>query len=147
MTEHCEDAGKGLHRPPLTGRVAQLGVAWILGSVLTLALIGTVTGMGLFDHSAMSGSVVAPAADRIVLTADAPPPALWSNRWLGHHPYRAIAFDGLSHFATGFVLSVPNVPQRSILRRWGPYVSTRIVRWRHDMSVVGHEALFARVSL
>ncbi|MDA8390459.1 MAG: hypothetical protein M0Z76_06990, partial [Gammaproteobacteria bacterium] len=136
--------GKRLPQRVLDKRSTRLGLAWALGCVMTLALVGAVTGMGLLDRSALSAPSAGSAVDRIVLTADAAPPALWSNRWLGRHPYRVIAFDGLSHLAAGFVLSMPDARPRTVLQRWVPGVSAQIVRWRREASIVGHEALLTR---
>ncbi|MDA8360888.1 MAG: hypothetical protein M0Z44_02660 [Gammaproteobacteria bacterium] len=144
MNVHGEGGGRPLPQRAQTGWSARLGLAWVLGSVLTLVLVGAVTGVGLLDRSALSAPFAGSAADRIVLTADAAPPALWSNRWLGRHPYRVIAFDGLSHLADGFVLSMPDAQPHILLRRWVPDVSARIVHWRREVSVVGHEALLTR---
>lgn len=119
--------------------------------MVAFVLIGGAMAMGLFDRAVLAP--VAPSAsagaDRVVLTANTAPPALWSNVWLGRSPYRAIAFDGLSRFATGFSLR----PQHRVsafgrdLRHWVPQASARWVRWQHDVAVFSHQTLTARAWL
>ncbi len=117
------------------------GLTWTLGAFATAGLIGATMAMTFWigNPNPVSTNV---GADRIVLTANAAPPALWSNAWLGRRPYRAVAFHGLRRFATGFSLSVPAQPRTlgRALMRMAPDISVRLVRFKDELSTEAERA-------
>lgn len=130
-------------------RSSRYGIPWVLGAFATLTLIGSVMVTGFWDRGALATFPAASGGNEIVLTADTAPPALWSNAWLGRHPYRAVAFHGLRRFATGFRLTIPRKPAtfRQDLLRVGPAISARLVRFRDIIFAEAKQTLVARAWL
>ena len=130
-------------------RSSRYGISWALGAFATLTLIGGMMVTGFWDRGALTAFPSASGGNEVVLTADTAPPALWSNAWLGRHPYRAVAFHGLRRFATGFTLTVPHKPAtfRQYLLRVGPAISARLVRFRDIISAEAKQTLVARAWL
>ncbi|MHB1512009.1 MAG: hypothetical protein ACYCTF_07490 [Acidiferrobacter sp.] len=111
------------------------GLTWTLGAFATAGLIGTTMAL-IFWTKGHIASGAGAGANRIVLTANAAPPALWSNAWLGRRPYRAVAFHGLRRFATGFSLVVPEKSRtlRQALMRMAPDIGVHLVRFKDELS-------------
>ncbi|MHB1567264.1 MAG: hypothetical protein ACYCXG_11235 [Acidiferrobacter sp.] len=149
MKSRFGDLGRRSSSAPQAAGTSRSGLSWTLGAVATFILIGGAMAMGFFDHDILTPVPAGAGADRVVLTADTAPPALWSNTWLGRAPYRAIAFNGLSRFATGFSLRPPHKASAfgRDLMHWAPRVSTRLVRWRHDIAVFSRQTLIERAWL
>ncbi len=130
-------------------RSSRYGIPWLLGAFATLTLIGSVMVTGFWDRAALTTFPSTSGGNEVVLTADTAPPALWSNAWLGRHPYRTVAFHGLRRFATGFTLIVPHKPltfQQDLLRV-GPDISARLVRLRNIISAEAKQTLVDRAWL
>lgn len=130
-------------------RSSRYGLPWTFAAFTTFTLIGGAMAVGVWSHAY---PVVAPGGagqDRIVLTANAAPPALWSNAWLGRHSYQSVAFHGLRRFATGFHFVIPHKPRTlgQDLMRMGPALSERFVRFRDAVSAEAKQTLVARAWL
>ncbi len=124
------------------------GVSWTIGAFAAAGLIGATMVASLWNN----GPVVAAqgvGANRVVLTADTAPPALWSNAWLGRRPYRAVAFHGLRRLAAGYSLARPHRPQAlgQDLQRVAPEISARLIRLKGELSAEARRALAARAWL
>lgn len=130
-------------------RSSRYGMSWALGTLATLLLVGSVMVMEVWDHSALTARSLGMGGNTVVLTADAAPPALWSNTWLGRRPYRSVAFHGLRRFATGFSLVLPQKPKTlsQDLSRIGPAISLRLVEWRNDIAADAKQTFVARARM
>lgn len=126
--------------------LSRYGISWTVGAFATVMLIGGALGIGLFDRGSFVAMPAATTADRIVLTSDTAPPALWSNAWLGRRPYRSTVFHGLHRLAAGFTFHLPPRPLtfRQDLMRIGPNMVARFVQWRRDIKAYGKWALVSR---
>lgn len=107
----------------------------MLGAFATAALIGAALMSGYWNKGHMAAGTME-GANRIVLTADAAPPALWSNAWLGRRPYRAVAFHGLRRVAVGFSFMSLRRPRTLThdLLHVGPEISARLIKIKDKLS-------------
>ncbi|AWP22770.1 hypothetical protein C4901_04945 [Acidiferrobacter sp. SPIII_3] len=94
------------------------------------ALVSSYWNKGQLVRATMAGT------NRIVLTANAAPPALWSNAWLGRRPYRAVAFHGLRRVATGFSLMTLQKPRTLTqdLLHVAPDISVHLTKLKDELS-------------
>ena len=124
------------------------GLTWTFGAFATAGLIGVALASGFWTRGHIAAGV-GNGADRIVLTSNAAPPALWSNAWLGRRPYRAVAFHGLRRFATGFSLVVPRKPRTlgQVFMRMAPDIGMHLVRFKDELSTEARRAFSAHAWL
>ena len=124
------------------------GLFWTLGAFATAGLIGAALVSSYWNKGQVVGATVA-GANRIVLTANAAPPALWSNAWLGRRPFRAVAFHGLRRVTTGFSLMTLPKPRTLTedLLRVAPDVSAHLVKLKDELSAEAGRAFGAHAWL
>jgi len=128
---------------------SRYGLPWAFGAFAIVVLVGGVMAVDLWKHTPGAMTGAAAGGNRVVLTANAAPPALWSNTWLGRRPYRSVAFHGLRRFATGFGLSTlkkPHTLSEDLLRA-GPAISSRFVHFRDEVSAEAEQSLAAKAWL
>ena len=111
------------------------GLFWTLGAFATMGLIGAALASSYWNKGQLVRATMA-GANRIVLTANAAPPALWSNAWLGRRPYRAVAFHGLRRVVTGFSLMTLQKPRTFTqdLLHVAPDISVRLTKLKDELS-------------
>ena len=111
------------------------GLFWTLGAFATMGLIGAALVSSYWNKGQLVRATMA-GANRIVLTANAAPPALWSNAWLGRRPYRAVAFHGLRRVAIGFSLMTLQKPRTLTqdLLHVAPDISVRLTKLKDELS-------------
>ena len=111
------------------------GLFWTLGAFATMGLIGAALVSSYWNKGQLVRATMT-GTNRIVLTANAAPPALWSNAWLGRRPYRAVAFHGLRRVATGFSLMTLQKPRTLTqdLLHVAPDISVHLAKLKDELS-------------
>jgi hypothetical protein len=124
------------------------GLFWTLGAFATMGLIGMTLVSSYWNKGPLVRATMA-GANRIVLTANAAPPVLWSNAWLGRRPYRAVPFHGLRRVATGFSLVAFQKPKTLTqdLLRVAPDISARLTKLKDEFSAEATRAFAAHAWL